>query len=502
MSTSSAKERNINEVRMIINGELDFETLKYPFKRKSFGYYIKRFIAEKLFPNDLTEDTIESITFEQTKEYIESIIDNYSTDSKPQLQELFSNQLKRDIRKAFSYDDDCIRYKNAMQKLIENEKAFERFSFLSKKARKSDDEKKEIKELKIKYDIPEKRRKFTRKSLMDLFFLLDCNVDEAIDLLHRLGEQSFYSRSRKEMLVWWSLKQENDRYGKYLELKNLLDEPQIEINFSNFSTGELIKKFTKCKSDFEFANIIRQLNPDGGNRESTKREYFAIIEKINKTFNDYFRSKVSNNKIVKWNEEIEEYAEKLFVEGITKREQTIYSNAIDDRNLKIIRERNENYNRIKKKPAVSILNKRFNEFIKDENINIDGVADLIRINNNSQNENAKISREDIIIALFVSTVLEEFYVFDNDELNSSCKENKLGSELFDDTMLEELEESDITEIIEHFQAEADGCLMKLDFMPLNFLNEFECYLILCLASGNPLKNFCRVVNVFEMYDYE
>lgn len=509
MSTFNAEDRNIQNVTAIINGKLNIEGLSYAFRQKTFSFYIKRFVAEKSNAdfNEMTDEDINNVTFKETKTFIEKILANYPTETKENITEIYSQSFKRALRKAFSYEDDCMVNKVAYEKLVNNPTDYNEYKSLSNNNHKTSDEKKRFSELTKQYGFVEKR-KFTRKNLLDLFFLLNCNVDEAIDLFHRLGEQSFYSKDRNEMLIWWALKEDNNKYGKYLELveKGLLETQQVAINFAGMSTGDFSTEFLKCKTDFEFEHVLCKLKASPGNRESRRKLYFNIIKDIDKIFNSYFITKSSNKRIKAWNKQIEKYSEQLFVDGITKREQTTAYNAIATREGYISKENKELYDKVVNKPAVSILNTRFSEFMEKENLQ--NATEMIRINNIKKNENAKITRNDIIVAYFIKTVLENYYnsydldtdSFDSNKIDDD--DNLVGQALFNSKHIKELSDEELIDIINKFQNNLDGLLIKNDYMPLNYMNEIESYLIICLASRNPLKYFCRIVSTFELFDYE
>lgn len=520
MSTYEAKKKNENEVKAIISGDFDLGAVSYTFRRRPFVFYIKRFVAQKMIAEDVSDEIIDGITFTQTKEYIEKIIDNYPKESREKLRSLYSERFKRDLRKAFTYEDDCKANRCAMDRIAEVPQDFADYKKISKKKEKTIEEKSRMKEIKDRYGFAEKRR-FTRTRLLELFFLFDCNLYEAEELFHRLGEQSFYAKDRKEMLVWWSLQQQTDKYGKYLELvrKGILEAKQRELNYSNMSTGNFYKKFYECKTDYDFENVVVQLSEnirDGRNylaSDSVRELYFNIIKKIDEIFNTYFRTAASDRRIRKWNEEIAEYSEQLFVEGITKKKQTSAYKAIEARDEKKSKEKIRLHKVITTKPGVSVLNTRLSEFMESEDL--DSLGEMVRIKQIRKNPNAEICREDIIIAFFIKTVLENYYdkavfeAFEKDTENSSkdaANKNKKkvldGALLFDSRMIETLEDYEVLDIISKYENDLNGYLWKYDFMELNYLNEFEAYLVLCLASGNPLKYFCRIVSTFEMFDYE
>lgn len=501
MSTFNAEERNMQNIEAIINGEFNFDGLSYSFRQQPFSFYIKRFVAERKNPNfaTITDDDINNVTFEDTKDYIESIIEHYPEETREELNKLYSQVFKRNLRKVFTYEDDCRTNKNAYEELLKVPKDYEVYTKLLNKKHKTSEEKELLKTVKDKYGFVEKR-KFTRKSLLDLFFLFDCNDEEAIDLFHRLGEQSFYSKDRNEMLIWWALKENANKYGKYLSLKEkgLLESPQVAINFDDMATGDFTREFLKCKTDFDFEHVVLKLSVTTGNRGSVRKLYLNIINAIDKMFNSYFRTKTSNKKIKDWDEQIARYSEQLFTDGITKKEQTTAYNAIETRERYKSEEKRELYNKIISKPAVSVLNKRFSEFMKSENL--EGVTEMVRINRIRANENAEITRNDIITAYFIKTVLEHYYDSLSFELLEEDNENLAGKALFNTQMLKELSDSEVIDIVLKFQNNIDGLLMKYNYMPLNYLNEFESYLLVCLASRNPLKYFCKTVSVFEMFD--
>lgn len=502
VSTFNAEERNIQNINAIINGEFNFDGLSYSFRQQPFAFYIKRFVAERKNPNffTITDDDIKNVTFEETKDYIESIIEHYPEETREELNKLYSQVFKRNLRKVFTYEDDCRANKIAYEELLKVPEDYEVYTNLLNKRGKTPEEKEHLAKLKERYGFVEKRR-FTRKSLLDLFFLFDCNDEEATDLFHRLGEQSFYSKDRNEMLIWWALKENTDKYGKYLELKEkgLLEAPQVAINFQCMATGDFTREFLKCKTDFEFEHVVLKLSVTTGNRDSIRTLYFNIINAIDKMFNSYFRTKTSNKKIKAWDEQIAKYSEQLFSDGITRKEQTTAYNAIETREQYKSEEKIRLYNKITNKSAVSILNKRFSEFMKSENL--EGVTEMVRINRIRANENAEITRNDIIIAFFIKTVLEHYYDSLTFELLEEENDDLAGKALFNSRMIKELNDRELIDIISKFQNDIDGLLMKYNFMPLNYLNEFESYLLICLASRNPLAYFCKTVSVFEMFDY-
>ena len=317
MSTFNAEEKNIQNIQAVINGDFNFEGLSYSFKQQSFAFYIKRFVAERKNPNfaSMTDDDINKVTFEDTKDYIESIINHYPEETREELNELYSQAFKRNLSKIFTYEKDCRSNKIAHEKLLMVPEDHEIYTKLVNKKGKTTEERNTLKTLKKRYGFVEKRR-FTRKSLLDLFFLLDCNEEEAIDLFHRLGEQSFYSKDRNEMLIWWALKENTNKYGKYLSLKEkgLLEAPQVSINFADTVTGDFWSEFLKCKTDFDFEHTVLKLSVTTGNRDSVRKLYFDIIKSIDKTFNSYFRTIISNRKIKDWDDQIASYSERLFAE--------------------------------------------------------------------------------------------------------------------------------------------------------------------------------------------
>ncbi len=535
--TQESFNRTNEMVKAIVNGELNIDEMKETFEKKPFEFYLRRFVAEK------QNKKIEDIGYDEILIYIQSNIDDYDEEYKNILQRmvkfntkrvelnkqeypdkfLLYNKLKekkpRDrsreekdkyaelsdmfeekiffdyktrVRKCLEFPKDCIDFPIAVEKVelnkIEKPELYATYKEIKKKNRddRTEDEKSIYKELSDLFSVRVEPREMTRDNLLKLFFYLNCSAEEASELLYRLGENGFYFKSRYEAMIWWSLKQENNKFVKFMQMYNdgFLTKKQIAISFGNEKTDVIRGDLSNCKTDFDFEHKLLYISTEDSNHKSIRDAYENCLKKINEQYNFIFRNEHLQKDIKQINDEIEKFSEQIYYGNYSSSARVIKEVAIFDRENKLVKLKNEHYEKIKNISASSEITTLLNNYSIENNFE---VTNLFQRSNGIINGTINdIRRNDIINIYFFMTVINEFYDSDSEDLFDVIK----------------LEKSDLLEVIKDFQDGLSDALSGLDFMELNLGNPYEAYLVLCLATGNPLHYFCRSITAFNNFDKE
>lgn len=483
--TQESYEQTMQLAEAVIDGELNLEQLNQTFAKKPFEYYLRRFVAEK------TEHDIDEIGLNEIVSFIEENINLYHDEAKEILlgntkivnqqgNEVVFLDYRRKVR-------ECLNFPKAERAYILRRKHPDRYNEYRELRRIREQEltveqQNTFEELANMFDAPNERREMTRENLLKLFFYLNCSDSEAIKLLYRLGEVGFYFKSRYESMIWWALKENNNKFEKFLEMCNAgwLTAPQTAKSFGDEGTDTIKSGFEKCASDFDFEHKLLFLSPEDGSHKSIRDAYKNCIEKINERYNKIFNNnddviEEMRKKIENWKDDI--YSDKFSKAIVAKKEKAIMEKEreiirISERHHKDLKERNVTGDIMRKLDVFSIKNgyEATNIFGRANGIINDAIRDVRRL--------------DIINAYFIFTVIEKYY-------------DDQSKDLFD---VIEFDRDDLLEIIDSFQFDLNNTLEALNFMDLNLGNSYEAYLVLCLATGNPLLHLCRSVSAFNHFE--
>lgn len=153
-----------------------------------------------------------------------------------------------------------------------------------------------------------------------------------------------------------------------------------------------------------------------------------------------------------------------------------------EKEREIIRTSEKNHKDLKERNVTGDIMRKLDDFsIQNgyEATNIFGRANGI-INETIRD----VRRLDIINVYFIFTVIKKYY-------------DDQSQDLFD---VIKFDRDDLLKIIKSFQTDLNKTLESLNLMDLNLGNSYEAYLVLCLASGNPLLHFCRSVSAFNHFE--
>ncbi len=474
--TQDQRTATYERVSAIVNGKLNIEGIKEAFEKKPFEFYLRRFVAEK------TDKKPEEITLQDIYAYMKEVTDKYVSKYGIELPKYD----KKYIRMCLTYPEDRVLHQQNRARIRENKKAqperYERFIELHKKGVRSmsTEENEEYRVLSEDFKNIE-YREMTRANLMKLFFYLDCSDKEATDLLHRLGEQDFYFNDRYEALVWWSLKQPENKYGKFLELKELLDSEQTR---ENPGTVLMQNYFRACTSDFEFRIQMVKINTQASFRESTLKQYLSLKTALEQRFNQLSFFNEHSDAIDRLKDEIIARKNRLYSQPFTKIEEVKQRQTIDNRERELTMLKNKHHKKVMNTSSIGEIKALLNEHSSENNLQL--LDWLDRMSNIKNGAVKTIQRKDFINAYFLYFVLKEYY-------EPYCEG------LFDPL---DFEENDLIELINKFQQGLDTELNKIGFMPTYLGNPYEAFLILCLASGNPLDSLCYSTAAFNITEDE
>lgn len=483
--TQESYQQTMQRARAVINGELNLNEFNQTFKKKPFEFYLRRFVAEK------TKQSIAEIDLDKIVSFIEENISKYDGDAKEILlgntkivnqqgNEVVFLDYRRKVR-------ECLNFPEAERAYILRRRhpdSYNKYREL-KNIREQDrtiEQQNTFEGLANMFDAPQERREMTRENLLKLCFYLNCSDSEATQLLYRLGETDFYFRSRYESMIWWALKQQNDKFTKFLEMYNAgyLTAPQTAKSFGNVGTDTIRDGFEKCLSDFDFEHKLMFLSPEDGNHKSVRDAYMNCIKKINENYNKIFNNKDDviekmRKKIENWKDDI--YSNKLSKATLAKKEK-----AIVDKECEIVKISEMHYKELRERNATGDIMSELDEYSIENGYE---ATRIFRRANGIINEAIQdVKRLDIINAFFIFTVINKYF-------------DEQSKDLFDTI---QLDREDLLEIIESFQYDLNSTLEALNFMDLNLGNSYEAYLILCLASGNPLLHLCRSASAFNNFE--
>lgn len=493
-STTRANEM----IQAIVNGELNIGDMRETFERKPFEFYLRRFVAEK------QNKKIEKIGYDEVLSFIQSNIDSYDEycqnillgttkilNYKNNKQVKFFDYKTR-VRNCLNFPKDCIDFPIAVERVELNKREkrelYAAYMEIKKKKKneRTEEEKILYKELSDLFSVRVEPREMTRDNVLKLFFYLNCSAEEASELLYRLGENGFYFKSRYEAMIWWSLKQENNKFSKFMQMYNdgFLTKKQTAISFGNEKTDVIRGDLSNCKTDFDFEHKLLYISTEDSNHKSIREAYKNCLKKINEQYNFIFRNEKSEKDIKQINDEIKKFSEQIYCGNYSSSARIRKEVAIADRENKLVILKNKHYEKIKNVSASSEITTLLNNYSIENNFE---VTNLFQRSNGIINETINdIRRNDIINIYFFMTVINEFYDSDSEDLFDVIK----------------LEKSDLLKVIENFQKKLSKTLKALDFMELNLGNPYETYLVLCLATGNPLHYFCRSITAFNNFDKE
>ncbi len=460
--TMDAENNMYHNAAAIINGTINVNEIATSIAREPFSFYLKRYVSEK------SKISINDMTLEDIMCFFEKNICNYSDDTKESIESWFPIQrVRRVTRDCLNYIDDRNEYPIKVKRIIKNnQKEYDEFLSLKSinKRERNDFQKKRYRELNNFFTNKFnniKPREMSRASLLKLFFYLNCSLTEADDLLQELGECGFYFKNREELLILWSLSQENKFESYYRNLYLLkADKIYSEIYVGNTKDYEnkilndngLIRNI--CED--ELKEIILSLETNSQIRSTALEVYRKVINEVNSNFTQKFEHEEFKNRKSELLRKIENNCH--YQKNVEN---------LKELNKKMKNKENTAYRRISDELA-----KRYNRNIiafKSEKIK--------RIINGELHDN--VDRKDLITGLFLLFVLENYYDAE------SC-------DIFD-TIYSREELKDLNEfedLVRNFEESIDDSLVAIDMQMINMTNPYDAFLCLCLATPSPVATFC------------